>query len=57
MKFLILMLLLYNVGMVVTKNKKWKIYLPNKIKVFNLGSSHGYFAFKYDEINGGEFSV
>ena len=53
MKFLILVLLLYNIEMVVTKNKKWKIHLPNKIKVFNLGSSHGYFAFNYNKINGG----
>ena len=53
MKFFIIILILYNVGMVVTKNKKWKIHLPNKIKVFNLGSSHGYFAFNYNEINGG----
>lgn len=53
MKIIVLVLILYNFGMIITKNKNWKLKIPSKIKVFNLGSSHGYFSFNYQKINGG----
>ena len=53
MAIIIISLFLYNIGIILTKRKKYRLKLPNKIKVFNLGSSHGYFAFNYENVKNG----
>lgn len=53
MKIIIIILFLYNLGMIITKTKKYKLRIPNEIKIFNLGSSHGYFAFNYENVKNG----
>ena len=45
---IIIIILIYNFIMIVFKIKESKLKVPLKIEIFNLGSSHGEFAFNYD---------
>lgn len=50
----LMVIFLVNLIIIFARKNKWKNKkIPEKITIFNLGSSHGYFAFKYDKINGG----
>ena len=57
---LFIVLFIWNIIIIIVHKKKYKKYLPKKIKVFNLGSSHAYFAYNYEDkeknINLGEIS-
>lgn len=44
---LFIALFVWNTIIVIVQKKKYKKDLPEKIKVFNLGSSHGYHAYNY----------
>ena len=50
MSSLFIILCFWNILIVLNKKKYRKIYVPNKIKIFNLGSSHGLCSFNYTEI-------
>lgn len=42
-----IILFIWNIIIIIVQNKKYRKDLPEKIKVFNLGSSHGYHAYNY----------
>ena len=46
---LLISLLLWNFIIIIVNKRKYKKHFPIKIKIFNLGSSHAYFAYDYDE--------
>ena len=44
---------IWNIIIIIFQKKKYKKDLPEKIKVFNLGSSHGYHAYNYTDNKNG----
>lgn len=53
MKIIILFILIYNFSMIITKKIEINKRIIKKIKVFNLGSSHGKASFEYNKIKKG----
>ena len=44
---LFIVLFIWNIAIIIVQKKKYKKELPKKILVFNLGSSHSYYAYNY----------
>lgn len=49
-EYFILIIIIWNIIIIINKKKKYKKMIKKEIEIFNLGSSHSYFAFDYDGI-------
>lgn len=49
----LIIIFIYNLIMIIKKIKESELKIPKKIKIFNLGSSHGEFSFKYTDYERG----